>query len=84
VGVKRVFGTIIRKVYASKRRSNGLLLGAEEKAFEKEAAALEWQDMHMLMLDPNAVTDPVRAEIIRKRQARITQKYQSLDCEDDA
>ena len=40
-------------------------------------------DPGMLMLDPNTVTDPVRAEVIRKRQARITQKYQNLDREDD-
>lgn len=46
----------------------------EEKALEKEARALEWQDMQMLMLDPSLVTYPVRAEIIGKRQTRITQK----------
>jgi hypothetical protein len=37
------------------------------------------QEMQMLMLDPSVVTDPVRAEIIRRRQAKITKKYQQLD-----
>ena len=55
----------------------------EEKALEKEARVLEWQDMQMLMLEPSLVTDPVRAEIIRSRQALITRKYQSLPRHDD-
>ena len=55
----------------------------EEKAYEKEKKALEWQEMQMLMLEPNLVNDLVRAEIIRRRQALITKKYQSLPHSDD-
>ena len=48
----------------------------EQKALEAQERLLEMQEMQMLMLEPNLVTDPVRAEIIRQRQALITKKYQ--------
>ena len=54
-----------------------------EKQYEKEAALAEWLEMNLLMLEPNNVTDPIRAEVIRKRQARITKKYYNLDREND-
>ena len=54
-----------------------------EKQYEKEAALAEWHEMNLLMLEPNNVTDPIRAEVIRKRQARITKKYYDLDREND-
>ena len=50
---------------------------------KKEEKALEMQEMQMLMLEPSLVTDPVRAEIIRQRQALITKKYQSAPLSDD-
>ena len=37
----------------------------EQKALEAQERLLEMQEMQMLMLEPNLVTDPVRAEIIR-------------------
>ncbi|PWA92012.1 myb-like domain, Myb/SANT-like DNA-binding domain protein [Artemisia annua] len=59
------------------------MLEKEQKMLEAQEKVLEMQEMQLLMLDPTMVNDPIRARIIRQRQALITKKYSNLPRDND-
>lgn len=57
-------------------------MAAYEARREKEVKT-EIKEMKFLLLDPDMITDPVKAAIIRKRQAKIMKKFQNADDDDE-
>ena len=70
-------------MYEVKKAREQKALEKEQKMLEAQERALEVQEMQLLMLEPNTLSDPIRANIIRQRQLLVQKKYYTPQPSDD-